>query len=1106
MCFRSALSKHGPLVDRASRTPLLAAALLVAISSSLAVVAISARAETPGNLVIVLPSGASARLIVPPGVSLLAIEQTFSSTSLRGPLKATLDYKPALLRPLSLAVSSAPELPGPTMEDLLSEIGATWPTPRGEGIVVGFIDTGLDLAAGCVGLSDVARDVVGRPLLFDADSFGLALTPLSVSYRDPEQRFLATGGSLVLVYLPGYGKARVLVDADWGAPPIKSSSGLYKFGFLVSFFFPSNVLLDASLPGLALLVPVVLVDTKEPGIYDEVFADLSTSWYVLGSFYYGLGLSREPPRAELADLSFADEKGLRIGDGVAVFDANGDGVPDFSLGAISGYVYDAFGVVSSEGVDLERAWERAWEPRGSGIYPGLDPSGRYVDFFYDPIGHGTSVVCAAVGRPLEKLAPSPAGQLVIVSRGVAPSAKVAAAQALMLGNVGSALKWMGGYEFVDGEWVPASRPRVDIVSNSWGIPFWPELLFADGGGFAPGLDPLSEIVAEVASRGVIPVFAAGNGGPGLSTVAVGGASGRAVTVGAYALAWEPLRDARGHLLLPGCVGSNVVSWSSRGPGLADSFKPDAVAPGAYVLLPTSVNNGMGDGRRALDFFGGTSLSAAVTAGVLALALEKARSLGLSYDALGVEWAREILRSSSRDLGLPPEIQGAGLLNLSRLLELIAFSGAEAASEDVALVDEMGEVALRSRGLAEPRLEAYVAVSRVAPIAVELKDFELKRVSLPRLGPNEVLYVDLSFENETRRGSSVVALLGVQRREGLEGFILIDHGLLAEQGLRLVASTSSIERLTPDEVLELLLVPLGPADGVRLWVEATKLAKIELRPRSGEGLIYRFNVSLLSPPGRAAVYINESGAKRPLVLDRPLTLKTEDFVANLSTPSPISSSLSAAGELGDFFYFGLRGPPSEEGSAVLGYVVEPSPSLELYVIERGPHGLGLVRLTSASLPLNLLVKDRLEARSPGLLFLPARGVDDLTLVVHTARGLRDSITLVVRPIHVEVRGSILSCFFELRLRTSAYLGLLLVEPWSVIARVEPGLTRVSSCYGSPPTSIVFLELKPKALAGLLSEVDARVEVVFEPARVEVEVPRSALIATLFNTSREKAISS
>ncbi len=764
-----------------------------------------------------LPFGNEALLLCPPGVRIVKLDSYISNMVLwdKKPLPTSMDLIPPRL-PMEFSFFSEAE--APTLLDALERVGAVNVTLNGTGIVVGIVDTGVDFAVKTLGMDKIAFDENGLPMLIDVDEIGLALTPLNTSIIDARSRILDTKNKEIIVYVPLVGKARVYIDYYWKAPPIDSKSGAYKFGFFVAYLFPSNYIIGGELPSLAVLVPVILVDSQKPGYYDTCFLDLSTTWFTIKGLYYSLGLLKEPPKQNLLDFSFEDEKPLSIGKGVAAIDDDKDGFYDFSLGVVSGYVYDAFGVIR-EGANLTIDWRRCWEPLGTGVYPGMDPHGSYVDFFYDPIGHGTTVASIIVGKNTSYYMPSVNGLSKVYARGVAPGAKIAAAMALYAGNVISAIKWLSGYDFVNNTWVYTGKHKCDIISNSWGVPFWQWLTMASGGGFVPGGDPLSLALNNISlSSDTILVFAAGNEGPGVSSIALGGTAENVITVGATSVMVKAIYDVYGHLILPKGEPDSVFSWSSRGPCPLGYAKPDIVAPGGFVLAPTNVLGGLGDGSRAVDIFGGTSMAAPITAGVVALLLEDARKKNITVSPLEI---KSILESTAKDLGYPPEMQGAGMISLFTALH--ALDNETLRKTSASLLDIISHPISLLHGkeflklLRELGVE-YIEVPIERPAyfekTVSVKEFNETYITVPlpqeSAVDNNMSYTLKITVSSTKAIESagdiprVILWLGGWVDENGDGKIqlqelrLIDHSLLNGRIVSLYVSANMLSRLKEDE--------------------------------------------------------------------------------------------------------------------------------------------------------------------------------------------------------------------------------------------------------------------------------------------------------------------
>jgi subtilisin family serine protease len=167
------------------------------------------------------------------------------------------------------------------------------------------------------------------------------------------------------------------------------------------------------------------------------------------------------------------------------------------------------------------------------------------------------------------------------------------------------------------EWT-ARRSDVQIVNMSAGIR-----------GFTEGL--LQVVSEDIRTVGILPVFATGNEGhnktrsPGnyIDPISVGATN----------------RDDR------------VASFSSGGTLITENHQytvPDLVAPGEGVY--SSV---IGGGYEAWD---GTSMATPVVAGVAALILEK-------YPDMTLTDLEDMLRYACKDLGFPPDRQGAGLVQV-----------------------------------------------------------------------------------------------------------------------------------------------------------------------------------------------------------------------------------------------------------------------------------------------------------------------------------------------------------------------------------------------------------------------------------------------------------
>ncbi|MBI2940246.1 MAG: S8 family serine peptidase [Chloroflexi bacterium] len=191
----------------------------------------------------------------------------------------------------------------------------------------------------------------------------------------------------------------------------------------------------------------------------------------------------------------------------------------------------------------------------------------------DGNGHGTHVAGIAAG----------AGQRF---RGVAPGAALVVAKALHRDGSGYSSEVMTGLEW-------ALRQGARVINLSIGSP-----------GPGDGRDPLSQAVDAAARAGAVVCVAAGNDGPGESTIGAPGVARLALTVGAVT------RDDR------------VADFSSRGPTADGRPKPDIVAPGEGIVSARA--SGTAQGTVVDQHYvasSGSSMATPHVSGALALLFE-----------------------------------------------------------------------------------------------------------------------------------------------------------------------------------------------------------------------------------------------------------------------------------------------------------------------------------------------------------------------------------------------------------------------------------------------------------------------------------------------------
>lgn len=237
----------------------------------------------------------------------------------------------------------------------------------------------------------------------------------------------------------------------------------------------------------------------------------------------------------------------------------------------------------------------------------FDPLGREVRPAprpWDSEGHGTHTAGTIAGRRVGR-----------THVGVAPGAELASAMVIEGGEV--VARVLGGMDWAVGL-------GVRVLSMSLGFTgWWSDFL------------PLTRILRE---RGILPVFAAGNEGPGQSRSP--GNYPDVLSVGAC--------TRNGHVA--------EFSSSQRFRRAKDPVVPDVVAPGVGIVSARA-----GGGYESLD---GTSMATAHVAGLAALLLE-ARP-----DRTVDQLERAILRSCRLGPGMTAARANRGLPNAVEALKLI----------------------------------------------------------------------------------------------------------------------------------------------------------------------------------------------------------------------------------------------------------------------------------------------------------------------------------------------------------------------------------------------------------------------------------------------------
>lgn len=282
-----------------------------------------------------------------------------------------------------------------------------------------------------------------------------------------------------------------------------------------------------------------------------------------------------------ATLGLADAKMTGLGIGVAIIDSGIQPVADFDLR-----------------ITAFRDFTKDDSPNGQAVAA------------YDDYGHGTHIA-GLIGSN----GSLSSGEF----RGVAPAVRLVGLKVLNEKGEGSTSDVIAALEFAI-----ANRTAlgIDVVNLSLGHPIYERA----------ATDPLVQAVEKATRAGLIVVVAAGNFGENPETGEVGyagimspGNAPSAITVGA--LKTKGTIDRQ---------DDRVPSYSSRGPTWYDGMlKPDVLAPGDNIV--SNVSQSAWLARRYPELvsttrsggaflrLSGTSMSTAVTSGVVALVLESQRA-------------------------------------------------------------------------------------------------------------------------------------------------------------------------------------------------------------------------------------------------------------------------------------------------------------------------------------------------------------------------------------------------------------------------------------------------------------------------------------------------
>lgn len=266
----------------------------------------------------------------------------------------------------------------------------------------------------------------------------------------------------------------------------------------------------------------------------------------------------------------------------------------------------------------------------TGIFPHRDFDSRIAGFAdmvghrtepYDDCGHGTHI-CGIIGGS----GAASDGRY----QGMAPGCSLIVVKVLERKGNGYASDVLAGLR-----WILEQKERLGIRIVNISV----------GSCSRKGMTENSALVKGVNQAwdaGLVVVVAAGNNGPKRMSITTPGISRKVITVGCS--------DDHMEVLVG---GHRMVDYSGRGPTAACICKPDVVAPGSRVISCAGRSD-----KYAIK--SGTSMSTPIVSGAIALLLEK-------YPDMTNRAVKLKLMESCRDIGLPRNQQGWGLLDVERLL-------------------------------------------------------------------------------------------------------------------------------------------------------------------------------------------------------------------------------------------------------------------------------------------------------------------------------------------------------------------------------------------------------------------------------------------------------
>ncbi|MFX0090214.1 MAG: S8 family serine peptidase [Candidatus Hodarchaeota archaeon] len=530
---------------------------------------------------------------------------------------------------------------------------------NGSGVTVSVLDTGTDFSNPNLGNDALARTIGGYPEVFDPVADGIIFTPIVVTKNGSgylNVSAVEAAQTLPIWILGGeedyYSFFAGLPPAlkDFKAPSIASVSGKYKFG-----------LITQATSDVYMIFPTVLIDSTTSGVYDTVVVDIETGVYLTGElllFISGGTNYTRYPGVTYDEFDFSNNDAHKWGDGTEIIgkDFDHDGLNDIGLGCL-GYAMDLYGALNNRPRYIE----------------GINTTGSGFALMFDNYGHGTwcgSIVGSrgTTGYPVFDQEFNGYSDFQNTTTYKLPGAAIGAkVQGIKLGYQGG-LEWTGyaayfwscGFDYnpTTMVWEFTGDHYANISSHSYGGIRLYEL------SESAWIQMIRDVLSvpgyfDPAYSGQLIVHSAGNEGSGMQTASANGAAELSVGSSAkYDYFDFNYGSPQGY--------DQSAAYASKGPGSFGHMKPDVLALGYLVASPAPAwyfYDSFAKGNGTFTWWAGTSASCPFAAGVAALVFEAYYSKH-GFPATP-DLVKSIIKSTAKDLGLNPAVQGCGQIDAYR---------------------------------------------------------------------------------------------------------------------------------------------------------------------------------------------------------------------------------------------------------------------------------------------------------------------------------------------------------------------------------------------------------------------------------------------------------